>query len=339
MSRNQGLAGGVRRGLPASISTAALGFMVLAAAPTAAAARPAASAEVIGATLHVSGSNAADRIALRLNALDPNLLEVDVDDNGSADFTFDRATFDSIDVEAGNGADTVQIDQVNGAFTNRESTRIAGQNGDDTLVGGVGNEVFVGGRGNDVVDGNGGVDTAFLGQGNDSFVWDPGDGSDVVEGGAGFDNLVFNGAGGNEIMAATASGGRVLFTRNLGVIVMDLNEVEAIDVRALGGTDTVTVNDVSGTDLTRVDVDLAEALGGSASDGQADTVTVVGTTGNDSVRANATGSAVEVSGLAALVRISHADPTRDTLVIDTLGGVDHVALDPALAGLILVSVP
>ncbi len=54
--------------------------------------------------------------------------------------------------------------------------------------------------------------------------------------------MVFNGAGGNEIMAATANFGRVSFTRNLGGIVMDLNGVEAIDVNALGGTDSVTVN-------------------------------------------------------------------------------------------------
>ena len=84
--------------------------------------------------------------------------------------------------------------------------------------------------------------------------------------------MVFNGSGGNEIMAATANFGRVSFTRNLGGIVMDLNDVEAIDVNALGGTDSVTVNDMSGTDLRRVDVDLAGALGGSAGDGEADTV-------------------------------------------------------------------
>ena len=29
---------------------------------------------------------------------------------------------------------------------------------------------------------------------------------------------------------------------------MDLNDVEAIDLNALGGADTVTVNDLSGTD-------------------------------------------------------------------------------------------
>jgi hypothetical protein len=53
---------------------------------------------------------------------------------------------------------------------------------------------------------------------------------------------------------------------------------------------------------------------------------------------DANGAAVEVGGLAAFVRISHADPTSDTLVIDTSAGADDVVLDPALDGLILVSV-
>ena len=55
--------------------------------------------------------------------------------------------------------------------------------------------------------------------------------------------------------------------------------------------------------------------------------------------ANAVGSAAEVNGLAALVRITHADPALDTLVVDSLTGDDDVAIDPALAALILVSVP
>jgi hypothetical protein len=150
--------------------------------------------------------------------------------------------------------------------------------------------------------------------------------------------MVFNGAAGNEIMAVTPDGGRVLFTRNLGNIVMDLDGIEAIDLRALGGTDTVTVNDAAGTDLERVDVDLAAARGGSTADGLADTVTVAATKGDDSIAVDANGAAVEVSGLAAFVRITRADPASDTLVIDTVAGLDDVVLDPALDGLILVAV-
>ena len=303
-----------------------------------AAATPTVKATVTDGTLRISGSPHADKIVLRLNALDANQLQVDVGDDGSADRTFDIATLRAIDVEAGNGNDTVRIDQVNGAFTTRLATRIDGENGDDTLIGGSGNEILVGGRGDDFVDGNGGADTAFLGKGDDTFVWDPGDGSDIVEGGSGSDTLVFNGSAGNEIMAATANGARVSFTRSLGNIVMDLDGVETIDVRALGGTDAVTVNDVGGTDLKRVDVDLAATIGGSTADGQADTVTVAATKGDDSIAVDANGAAVDVSGLAAFVRITHADPASDALVIDPVAGADHVAIDPAVNGLILVSV-
>src|SRR6185312_7994131 len=111
-------------------------------------------------------------------------------------------------------------------------------------------------------------------------------------------------------------------TRNLGGIDMNLDAVEAIDVRALGGTDSVTVNDVRGTDLRRVDVDLAGSLGGSESDFAADTVTVDGTAGDDSIAATANGAAIDVSGLSAFVEISHTDVRADTLVIDSKGGND-----------------
>ena len=329
----------VGRRLPAAAAASSLALVALAltGGPVAAAA-PKATAEVADGTLFVVGSQKADQITLRLDPRNADVLNVDFGDNGTIDFSFFRSTFDAILVEAGNGDDTIRIDQTNGVFTDTERTVVFGQNGDDTFIGGSGNEVFFGGRGNDVADGNGGVDTAFLGQGNDTFVWDPGDGSDVVNGGRGFDTMVFNGASGNEIMAATASGDRVHFTRNLGNIVMDLGGIEAIDVNALGGTDSVTVNDVTGTDLAQVNVDLAAALGGSTPDDQADTVTVKGTDGIDTIAANADGAAVDVTGLTASVRITHADPAKDALVIDTRAGDDHVALDPALPNLIVATV-
>jgi hypothetical protein len=328
----------LRRRRPASIGASALALVALAVGAAPVAAAPTLNAGVVDGTLRIAGGPRAEEIALRLSALDPNQLEVDLADDGSAEFAFDLGTFRVIEVAAGNGDDTVRIDQVNGAFTTTETTRIDGGNGSDTLLGGSGAEICVGGNGDDFVDGNGGADTAFLGRGDDVFVWDPGDASDIVEGGRGSDTMVFNGAAGNEILTASAEGGRVHFTRNLGSIVMDLDDVEVIDVRALGGTDAVTVNDVGGTDLERVDVDLAAALGGSTGDGLADTVTVAATKGDDSIAVDANGAAVEVSGLAAFVRITHADPAIDTLVIDTVAGADDVLLDPALDGLILVSV-
>jgi hypothetical protein len=325
-----------RKTVPLAVALAAIAASI--AMPVAAAPPTVKATVLTDGTLRISGSPLADTIALRLSSTVRGQLQVDVGDDGTADDTFDLGTFRAIDVEAGNGNDTVRIDQVNGTFTTSKATRIGGGNGDDTLIGGSGNEIFDGGRGDDVVDGNGGADTAFLGNGDDTFVWDPGDGSDIVEGGRGSDSLVFNGSGGNEIMAATAIFGRVAFTRNLGTIVMDLDGIEAIDVNALGGTDAITVNDLTGTDVDRVNVDLAAALGGSAADGQADAVTVAGTKGDDSIAVDANGAAVDVSGLAAHVRITHADPASDSLVIDPVTGTDNVAIDPAVSALIQASV-
>jgi Ca2+-binding RTX toxin-like protein len=302
------------------------------------AAAPTVRGQIIDGTLRVTGSPFSDQFALRLNAADPTELELDIDADGSADATFDINSFSSIVVDGKGGNDFIILDTANGAFTTARPTVVDGGRGDDILLGGSGNETFFGGPGNDTVDGNGGADTAFLGNGNDTFIWDPGDGSDTIDGGAGRDTHVFNGSGGSEIMAATANGSGVRFTRNLGGIVMDLNDFEELDVNPVGGSDTVTVNDLSGTGLTDVNVNLATSVRGSAADGAADTVKVEGTAGVDTIAASANGGEIDVNGLAATVRVTSADPAMDSLVIDTLAGDDNVAVAAGVNGLIQVSV-
>ena len=49
--------------------------------------------------------------------------------------------------------------------------------------------------------------------------------------------------------------------RNVANMAMDTNDVEAFDVNALGGADTVDRQGISGTGLARVDANLA-AIGG-----------------------------------------------------------------------------
>ena len=83
---------------------------------------------------------------------------------------------------------------------------------------------------------------------------------------------------GAEIFAASSNGGRLLFTRNVGNIVMDTDDVEILTLNALGGTDTVTVNDLAATDVTNVNVNLGV---NGAGDAAADAVTVNGTVGVD----------------------------------------------------------
>src|SRR4051812_23301142 len=281
--------------------------------------------------LHVRGTQANDAIALRLAAGNPAVVQVDLGDNGSADFSFPRAAIESISVKARGGNDRVRIDDSNGAFNNAIPTRIDGGPGNDTIAGGAGPETLNGGPGNDTIDGNGGNDVSDLGAGDDTFVWDPGDGSDTIEGNDGSDTMVFNGAAASETVDLSANGNRLRFFRSPANITMDTHGVEQVDFNALGGADSITVNDLSATDVKNVDVDLAGALGGTTGDGQADRVTVVGTPANDAIAAAGDASGVTVSGLATQVAIQHQEPT-DQLFVLGVGGDDSVSATGLAAG-------
>ncbi len=274
--------------------------------------------------LTIEGTEASDKIALRLQAREVGILQVDVGDDGSADFSFDRDKIAKIAVDARAGDDLVRIDESNGAFTDSIPTTIDGEDGNDTLAGGTGIEMLLGGDGNDSIDGNGGNDLALLGAGDDTFVWDPGDGSDTIEGQDGADAMLFNGANVPERVDLSANGNRLEFLRDPGNITMDTAGVERVDFNALGGADLVTVNDLSGTDVKTVNTDLAGALGGNTGDGQTDQVIVNGTNGNDTINVTADASGVAVSGLAGLVAIQHQDP-NDKLDVNGRDGNDAIS--------------
>ena len=209
---------------------------------------------------------------------------------------------------------------------------VDGGTGNDTILGSNGADLLLGGDGNDFIDGNQGNDTALLGAGDDVFQWDPGDGSDVVEGQDGIDTLLFNGSAANERFEVSANGGRVLFTRDVGNIVMDVNDVETVNVNALGGTDTVTVNDLSGTDVTQVNINLAGTIGGTTGDAQADSVIVNGTNGGDIIDVVGAGTSASVVGLQALVNITGSEGANDALVVNGGGGNDSISAATLPAG-------
>src|SRR5262249_59690262 len=124
--------------------------------------------------------------------------------------------------------------------------------------------------------GRSGHDPLTGGPGIDTFVWNPGDGSDTINGGGGADTVVVNGSDLAERFVLSANGTRARVTRDLDGGSVDLNGVEIVTVNPLGGADTVTVNDLTGTAVTQVNLDLAGAAGGTAGDGQADSVIVNG---------------------------------------------------------------
>jgi len=311
------------------IFAAVVTIVAIAAAPA-----KAAPAKLTHGVLTITGTNGSDEIALRLRAAHPGILQVDVGDDGSADFSFKRRRIGKIIVNARGGADLARIDESNGVFTDAIPTRINGQDGRDTLLGGLGAETLRGGDGNDVVDGNGGDDLAFLGARNDIFVWDPGDGSDTIEGGTGADTMRFNGADGAEQVDLSASGNRLKFFRTQGAITMDTAGVERVDFNALGGADLVTLNDLSGTDVGAVNIDLAATLGGATGDGAADNIVANATNGVDTVFIEGAADGLTVTGLAPAVQILHAEFANDRLDINTLAGDDRVDADGLQIGVI-----
>jgi hypothetical protein len=293
-------------------------------------------AQVQDGTLEVNGGNHDDVLALRLKAGNPNRIQVDVGDDSSADFSFARKELSAIDVRMAGGDDSVRVDDANGAFTDSIPTRIGGGDGDDALNGGLGAETFSGGDGSDRIAGAKGNDTASLGAGSDTFRWDPGDGSDDIDGQAGRDAMLFNGAGVDETVTLSAAGKRLVFLRSPASITMDTTEVETVDFNALGGADTITVNNLKGTDVTETNLDLAGTLGGATADGAVDNVIVNATDGDDEIHIDGNGAGADVTGLATAVSLTHADPT-DKLSVNTLLGTDNV-LTNGVAGVLQVLV-
>jgi Ca2+-binding RTX toxin-like protein len=280
-------------------------------------------------TVEVNGGGGAEVFAITANGQ-----RVRFDRLDPAPFAIDIGTSEKLVLNANGGDDRIST---TGNLAALIQLTIDGGAGNDTILGGNGKDTLLGGDGNDFIDGNQGDDIAFLGSGDDVFQWDPGDGSDVVEGQAGTDTMLFNGSNGDENFDVAANGGRARFLRNLGNITMDLDDVETIRLNALGGADKTTVNDLAGTDVRLVAIDLAGVIGGTAGDGKLDTVIVNGANARNHIDVALVGSAITVTGLAAKVTIDHADAT-DSLVINGLGGRDTINAAALSAGAIRLTV-
>jgi Ca2+-binding RTX toxin-like protein len=319
--------------------------------------------------VQVAGGEAADNVSVNTLGGD-DTTSGGVDFTGPAPVTIDggtgndtttykgSATADTIGI-ARNGVDKVATFTATGAPVNVTAVenldvqglggadQIIGQNGiagltkltidggadDDTLAGGDGDDVLLGGAGNDLLDGNRGNDVVRGGGGQDTFQWDPGDASDTIEGDAGKDTMAFNGSNAAEKIDVSANGPRVSLTRDIALVTMDINAVEALNVRALGSADTITVNDLSDTDLKNVGVDLSGFDG--TGDGAADTVVANGSDKKENVSVTRSGGQVATTGLAAQTTISGSEPANDTLDVNTLGGNDQATVAPDVSDLIV----
>jgi Ca2+-binding RTX toxin-like protein len=196
---------------------------------------------------------------------------------------------------------------------------IFGAEGNDTLYGGSGNDMLVGGPGRDILAGRQGSDILYA-DGDDTVIWNPGDSSDLIQGSGTNNTLVFNCANINERIELFANGPRLRLTRDVANITIDADGIQTVNINALGGTDNIMVDSLVGTAVALVNVDLASVVGTTNGDATADTVTIVGTSGADTFNVAANGSAVEVTGLGALVHVVNAELANDRIAITGVGG-------------------
>ena len=322
---------GLARGL---ISAAALAVGLVAVGPAlispASAAANDGSVVIANNTLTVTGTNGPDVVTLSADATE---VQVAFGNDAPNAQRFNLADFNAISVSLGNGDD--QFTEQPGVLANKTLT-VDGENGNDTIKTGDGVDQIIGGNGNDSVDAGRGNDSIFLGNGNDFFVWNPGQGSDGVDGGNGNqDVMLFVGANVNEIMSLSANGSAAVFLRDAGTIRMDMNDIDIFTLKALGGIDNVTVNNLAGTSVREANIDLSGDAG--SADQQADVVTVTGSDRTDRIDVKARDGRVEVSGLKVDTQISGSE-TRDHLQVNALDGNDKVTVDPNVSTLIDVAV-
>lgn len=279
-------------------------------------------------TAEINGGNGAETFTATANGA-----RVRVDRVDPAPFSIDAGTIENFVINLNGGDD--QFTAGNGLAALARFT-VDGGTGNDTITGGDGNDTLLGGDGNDLIQGGRGNDVALLGAGDDSFVWNPGDGSDTVEGQAGSDTLRFNGANIAERIDLAANGSRVRLARDIANIVMDANDMEVFEINAVGGSDAITVGDLTGTDARQVAIHLAGS--GGAGDGAADTVSVNAGNAADSIVIVGSGASVSVSGLAARTSVDGLEGANDTLVINAFAGNDRIDASSLPAGTVKLTI-
>jgi Ca2+-binding RTX toxin-like protein len=275
-------------------------------------------------TIEVNGGGGAEVFTTTANGA-----RVRFDRVNPAPFSLDIGTAEKLVVNMNGGEDSFSA---TGNLAALIQITVDGGTANDTILGSNGADLLLGGDGDDFIDGQQGNDVAFMGAGNDVFQWDPGDGSDIVEGQDGADTMIFNGSNAAEIFDISANGGRVRFTRNIGNIVMDVDDLEKIELNALGAIDQTTLNDVIGTDLTQVAVNLAASTG--VGDAAIDTVIVNGTNNSDVAIVAGGAAGVTVHGLSAAVLDVTGAEVQDVLSLPLLAGDDVLDASGVTAGAI-----
>ncbi|MFO1081750.1 MAG: calcium-binding protein [Reyranellaceae bacterium] len=135
-----------------------------------------------------------------------------------------------------------------------------------------------------------------------------------------------------DVVTVDAVGGAVsvggLFA---GTVVSNADAGDVLTLSLLSGADRATVNDLAGTGLSQVKIDLGN---GGAADGQADEAIVNATGGADVVSVSVVAGSVSVAGLAATVGVLNADAALDRLTVNGQEGDDAITAGSGLAALV-----
>ncbi len=151
--------------------------------------------------------------------------------------------------------------------------------GDDKVSGGSAADQLSGGDGADIISGGGGDDVIDAGVGDDTVLWQAGDGNDTIDGGEGIDAVdlkLSDSLPGSLSISADAAGNVILLTEDGSQLTLD--GVEDIVINAGNSGATITIGDLTGTDIAQ------------------DTLYFVGGSGDDYVDASATDRRINASG-------------------------------------------
>ena len=171
---------------------------------------------------------------------------------------------------------------------------------------------YYGGPGSDTFDSGQSIDIFYGGPGNDLFNWTKGDERDLFDGGDGEDQARLSGSpGADTFVVGTTATAVTVSTGGLGPV--QLASVEALDINLEDGKDSAVIEDLTGTTLTNVTVDLGP--------GSTQSVEIYGTDSDDVITLSSAGSAVLVSGLPATIGVSSLE-NDDDLLIDAGAGSD-----------------
>src|SRR5689334_3342857 len=133
------------RAIATGVAAAATFAVLLGASADRAMADVGAQVDAAG-VLQITGDAAANKLSL---AASPTQLVVDVGDDGTVDFSFDRSTFTAVEVRGRGGDDEVRV-----STSVTDPVTLRGGAGNDTLIGGSGDDTILGGSGDDFADGN-----------------------------------------------------------------------------------------------------------------------------------------------------------------------------------------